>query len=250
MLAGDTAGGAVFHQGDIVDVGHFGAAYALVDPAHYVAEDALAVVVQFLPDFRFAPGGIGFHRDGEDVVQRGAGTGFQRFLFREYVDPVVVQGVQHGGGGRGHPSAVGAGVGVVDLGFHHPGHGLGHGPHAFADLGVAGQAAGEADVDVPVFVGADPGLAFHVGLALHGAGFHGGVNLVAGAVQEAGVDEDDPVGGLADAFLEVDGGAAFLVHDADLDGQRLHAQGALHPREQFHGERDFPGAVHLRFDDV
>ena len=36
--------GAVFHEADVVDVGHFAAAHALVNPAHDVAQDALRVV--------------------------------------------------------------------------------------------------------------------------------------------------------------------------------------------------------------
>jgi hypothetical protein len=55
---------------------------------------------------------------------------------------------------------------------------------------MARQAAFKADVDVPVLVGGDPGGAFHVALADHRAGFHRGVDLVAGAVEEAGVDEE------------------------------------------------------------
>jgi hypothetical protein len=46
VLAGDAQRGAVLHQADVVDVGHLGAADALVDPAHHVAEDALGVVVE------------------------------------------------------------------------------------------------------------------------------------------------------------------------------------------------------------
>ena len=44
----DAQRGAVFHQADVVDVGHLGAAHALVDPAHHVAQDALRVVVELL----------------------------------------------------------------------------------------------------------------------------------------------------------------------------------------------------------
>jgi hypothetical protein len=54
-----------------------------------------------------------------------------------------------------------------------------------ADLGPPAQTAGEAGVDVPVLVGQDPWLRAHVGLAHHGAGEHRGVDLVAGAVEEA-----------------------------------------------------------------
>jgi hypothetical protein len=50
VLAGDAAGGAVFHESGIVDVGHLGAADALVDPPHHVAEYALDVVVELLAD--------------------------------------------------------------------------------------------------------------------------------------------------------------------------------------------------------
>ena len=46
---------------------------------------------------------------------------------------------------------------------------------------------------------------------------HGGVDLVARAVEEPGVDEDQPLAGLVDAGLQVEGRAALLVHDADLD---------------------------------
>ena len=48
VLTVDAQGGAVFHQADVMDGGHFGAAYALVHPAHDAAVDALGVVVEFL----------------------------------------------------------------------------------------------------------------------------------------------------------------------------------------------------------
>ena len=46
VLAGDAQGSAILHQSDVIDVGHLGAADALVDPAHHVAQDALRVVVE------------------------------------------------------------------------------------------------------------------------------------------------------------------------------------------------------------
>jgi len=55
MLAGDAAGRAIFHQAHIIDVGHLGAAHALVDPAHHIAQDALRIVVQFLLDLLGRP---------------------------------------------------------------------------------------------------------------------------------------------------------------------------------------------------
>ncbi|MCY1297111.1 hypothetical protein D9M70_465380 [compost metagenome] len=134
--------------------------------------------------------------------------------------------------------------------LEHRCHQIGHGPHALADLGVAGKAAFEADIDVPVFVRADPGSLLHVALADHRAGFHRGMDLVAGAIEEAGVDEDDALAGSADAFLEVDRGAALLVHDAHLHGVGGHAERLFDAREDLAGKGDFFRSVHLRLDDI
>ena len=134
--------------------------------------------------------------------------------------------------------------------FEHGGHQVGHGPHALADLRLALQAGGQADVDVVVLVGADPLLRLHGALAHHGAGFHGGVDLVAGAVEEAGVDEHHAILGRLDAGLQVHGGAALLVHDADLQGVARQAEDVLDAAEQLVGEGGFFRTVHLRLDDI
>jgi hypothetical protein len=55
VLGRDAAGGAVLHQADIVDVGHLGAADALIDPAHDIAENALRVVLDLALDLLLAP---------------------------------------------------------------------------------------------------------------------------------------------------------------------------------------------------
>src|SRR5262249_42456931 len=46
---------------------------------------------------------------------------------------------------------------------------------------------------------------------------HRSMDFVAGAVQEARIDEDDALEGLLDAGFQVDRGSALLVHDADLE---------------------------------
>ena len=167
-----------------------------------------------------------------------------------HIDLVVVHGVQGRGGGRGDPGATGPGLGVIDLGRDHGAHLVGHGPHPLADLGVAEQPAGEADVHVPVLIGQQPGGCLHGAFAQHGAALHGGVDLVPRAVEEAGIDEDDPLGGGADALLEVHRGAPLLVHDADLERIAGQSQGILDPAEQVAGEGDLLGPVHLGLDDV
>ena len=76
------------------------------------------------------------------------------------------------------------------------------------------------------------------------------MNLVAGAVEEAGIDEKHPVGRRRYAGLEIDGGAPLLVHDADLyrmPGQRQHV---LDPGKKRIGERDFSRPVHFWLHDV
>src|SRR5690606_24932843 len=125
-----------------------------------------------------------------------------------------------------------------------------HGPHALADLGATGQAQVQAVVDVPVLVGGDPLLGLHGGLANHRAGFHGGVDFVTGTVEEAGVDEHHALAGGLDARLEVDGGAALFVHDADLQGVAGQAEDVLDAGEDLAGEGHFFRTVHLRLDDV
>ena len=115
---------------------------------------------------------------------------------------------------------------------------------------MAGQAVDEADVDIPVLIGLDPGLRLHVVLADHRARFHRGVDLVAGAVQETRIDEDDALGRLLDAGLEVHRGAALLVHDPDLQRVVRQAQELLDPAEQLDRQRHLVRAVHLRLDDV
>ena len=167
------------------------------------------------------------------------------------VDLVVVQRVQRRGGRRGDPGGVGAGLRMADLRLQHVRHQVGHRPHALADLRAARQAAGEADVDVAVLVGLDPGRGLHVALADHRAGFHRGVDLVAGAVEEAGVDEDDAVLRGADALLEVERGAPLLVHDAHLE--RVARAGRARPRSRPNSSSanaDLLRPVHLRLDDV
>ena len=106
------------------------------------------------------------------------------------------------------------------LAVEHRAHLVRRSPHALADLAMPRQADLEAHEHVPVLIGADPACVFDLRLRYDGPGFHVGVQLVARAVEEARVDEDDPVAAGADALLEVDGRAPFLVHDADLERTR------------------------------
>ena len=112
------------------------------------------------------------------------------------------------------------------------------------------ETARQADVDVRKLVRGDPGLALHFGLAHHRAGLHRRVDLVAGAIEKPGVDEGHARFSGADAFLQVDGRATFLVHDADLHGVARQAKHLLDVREDLIRERYFIGTVHLRLHDV
>src|SRR6201999_2611156 len=250
QLAGNPQRGAVFHQRDVVDVGHLRAAHTRVDPAHHVTKDRLAVVVHLFADLLGRPGQFLGQRDRQQLVDGGALLALELFLHRSHIHVVVVHGVQRGRRGRGHPRRGRAGLRLADLLLHHVGHQLGHGPHALADLRPALEAGGEPGVDVVVLVGLDPGGALHRTLADHRTRLHRGVDLVAGAVQETGVDEHDPVRGGLDARPEVDRGAALLVHDADLQRALRQAEDVLDAAEQLAGERDLVRPVHLRLDYV
>src|SRR5690606_17632212 len=112
------------------------------------------------------------------------------------------------------------------------------------------QATGEAGIDIPVFVGVDPDLLFHRIFAHDGAGFHAGVNFVAGAIEEAGIDENHAFARGVNTGFQIQGGAAFLVHDADFQRIARLAQYIFDAIEQGVGESDFVRAVHFRFDNV
>ena len=161
-----------------------------------------------------------------------------------------MQRVQGCGSGAGHPSGVRARQGVRDFLGHHASHQVGHGPHAFADLGAAAQTAGQAGQHITALVGGDPGAGFHFGLADHGPGVHDAVNLVTGAVQKPGIDKGHAAAGGCNTGLQVDAGAALFVHDAQLDGARRQTQQGFHPAEQFIGKSHFGRTVHFGLDDV
>ena len=139
---------------------------------------------------------------------------------------------------------------MSNFGIHHGGHFVRHRPHAFADLCVAWQAAGQPDVYVPVFVSRYPRLGFHLSLADHGPGLHGGVYLITGSVQKTGIDKDHPVASRTDTFLEVDRSPALLVHNPDFDNTRVKSEGFFDSAKQLNGKGDFFGAVHFRFNDI
>ena len=139
---------------------------------------------------------------------------------------------------------------MPDLCSEHVRHQIGHGPHAFADLCFALQAAGEAYVDVPVFVGVDPRLALHGAFRRDGAGFHAGVDLITCAVEEAGIDKHHALAGTVNALGEVHCGAALFVHDADLERIARQSEQVLNSSKQRYRQADFVGAVHFRFHDI
>ena len=171
----------------------------------------------------------------------------QSLLHRKDIDAVIVQGMKRCRGGRGHPGAIGARLGVIDLLLQHCRHHVGGGPHALADLRLAGQSAFEANIDVEVFIGVDPALALDEVLAAEWACFHRGVDFIAGAVKETGVDEGHAVACGANALLQVHRGAALLIHDAELYGVLRQAQHPFHAGENLVAEGHFLRPVHLRF---
>ncbi|TPV99308.1 MAG: hypothetical protein USCAAHI_01259 [Beijerinckiaceae bacterium] len=76
------------------------------------------------------------------------------------------------------------------------------------------------------------------------------MNLVAGAVEEAGIDEKHAIGRRRDARLEIDGSAPLLVHDPNLDRVPGQPQHVLDAGEKRVGERDFVRSVHFWLHDV
>ena len=139
---------------------------------------------------------------------------------------------------------------MAHLLVEHRRHGIRHGPHALADLRAAAQAASEARVHIPILIGLDPGRTLHVILANDGAGFHGRVDFIAGAVQEARIDEDHAILGGCDAGLEVHRGAAFLIHNAHLQRGARQAQRSLHLTKKRIGPGHFFRPMHFGLHNI
>ena len=76
------------------------------------------------------------------------------------------------------------------------------------------------------------------------------MNLVTRPVQKAGVDEGNPVPCRADAFLQVDRGAAFFVHDPHFDRILRQAQKLLDHCECSVGKSHLVWPVHLRLHHI
>ena len=76
------------------------------------------------------------------------------------------------------------------------------------------------------------------------------MNLVAGAIEESGVDEDNALGCAADALCEVHGRTPLLIHDAHFEGVTWQAKGVLNCGKQIDRHADFVGSVHLGFHNV
>ena len=248
MLAGNAQRGAVFHQADIVDVGHLRTADPGVDPANDIAEQALAIVVELLADFVLRPVGAVGQRDGEQLVELCRIE--QTLLDLEHVLAVVMDRVQRRRGRARHPGGVRPGAQMADFLDHHLPHQVGRGPHALADLRTARQAMRQSDPDIARFIGLEPGRVLHLALAHHRPRTHRGVNLVTRTVEEAGVDEDDAVLHRMDAGGKIGRSAAFLVHHADLDRMARQTEQVFDRIEQVVGEGAFLGPVHLGFHDI
>ena len=76
------------------------------------------------------------------------------------------------------------------------------------------------------------------------------MDLVAGPVEETGIDEDEALAGGVDAGGEVQRGAALFVHHADLNGEGRQAEGGFDPGKDLDRKCDLFGTVHFRFNNV
>ena len=251
MLRGYAASGAVFHQAHIAQIGHFGTAHALINPAHHIAQNALRVVFHLAHHLRLAPFAVACQGNFQQRFHIGPPPARrQAALHGEDVDLVVMQRVQDGCGGRWDPSAIRARLGMVDLLFQHRRHQIGGCPHSLANLRPPRQATFQADVDILVLVSANPRLTLDEILAAKWPRLHRRMDLIACAVQKASVDKGQAVLCCADAFFEVDRRAPLFIHHADFDGVGLQTQELFHLGKNRIGKGHFFRPVHLGFNDI
>ena len=137
-----------------------------------------------------------------------------------------------------------------DLGLEHIGHAIGHGPHTLADLRATGKAGLQGDLHVALFIGAYPRLQLHIVFAQHRAAFHSGVDLIAGAVEKARVDEHDALLRGLYARGQIGAGATFFIHHTHLDGVGGKTQQLFNTSEQLYSQSHFFRPVHFGLDHI
>ena len=192
-LGGNPAGGTVFHQTHIMNVWHFRAANAAINPTHNISKNALCIVFNLLCQLIRRPIGASRHWNGQKLIQAPTRAfNFQVVLYGHHVNLMIMGCVQGGSSGARHPSAGCARFGVTNLLSQHIAHQVWHGPHALADLSLALQSAGQSDINIAIFIGVDPRGHFHLTFGDHWASFHGRVDLITRAVQEPCIDEGHP----------------------------------------------------------
>ena len=250
VLAGNAQRGAVFHQAHVVEVGHLGAADALIDPAHDIAQQPLRVVVQFRAYFVFRPVRARRQRHRQQARPARAFPPSPRPSGRRRHRPGDSAWRAASRPSAKAPRRCWRRSSMADLLVHHVAHHVRRGPHALADLRLAGKAVVQADADVALFVGGDPAEAFIAPL-----------RIIAPACIEVWISS--PVRSRKpvlmntmrslhrrDAGGKIDAGAAFLVHHADLDGVARQPEQVFHRIEQGIGESHFLRPVHLGLDDI
>src|SRR3546814_9528809 len=98
-----------------MDVGYFGAAHALIYPAHDIAKNALRVIFQLVTNFGGRPVATTRQRNGEQLLQRSDAFRLALRLLGEDVDLMIMDGMQGRGSRRGHPGGIGSGPGMAYL---------------------------------------------------------------------------------------------------------------------------------------
>ena len=172
MLRRNPQGGPVLHQGHIVDVGHLGTADPLIDPTHHIAKDRLAGIVQLALHFFTRQVAPDHQRRRQKVAARGLFAALQLLLNRKHIDLVVMRGMQRGRRRRRHPCCIGTRKRMADLDLEHFGHGIGLGPHALADLSLAGHPGGKPGIDIAGLIGGQPDRALHLAFGDDRPGLH------------------------------------------------------------------------------
>ena len=189
-------------------------------------------------------------RNGQQFVERRDSVSRDFFLPFENIDMVIVDRMQCSRRRAWYPGSIGTGHRMADFLFHHVGHHVRRRPHAFADLCLAGHAASQTDGDIALFISGDPVALLDIALGEHSPCLHRRVDFVTRTVEEAGIDEHNPVLHRVDTGREIGGRAAFLVHHADLDGMTVQSQQIFHRIEKVVGESAFFRPVHFWLHDI
>ena len=161
-----------------MNIRYFRAADSLINPPDDITQNTLNIIFKFFVNLIDRQILSVQERQGHQFGECRARSAGQFLLLAWNIHVVIVHRVQGCSRWRGYPGTIRSRRGMVNFSRHHLRHFIRHGPHAFPNLSAAQKASRQTRINIPIFVGKNPGLLLHQGFSDDGPGFHTGMNFV------------------------------------------------------------------------